>query len=168
MPPPREVARGAPPLAVSSGTGVFTGYASLFDVADAAGDVVQPGAFAASLQRSGPDGVRMLFQHDPAEVVGAWIEMFENGKGLFVRGRLNPKVQRGRELMALLEQRAIDGLSIGFRTVFANKDKRSGLRRLHRIDLWEVSLVTFPMLQGARVSQLKARAEALFQPKECE
>ena len=150
------------PLAVAAGTGVFTGYASLFNVADAQGDIVLPGAFAQSLRERGPEGVRMLFQHDPAEPVGAWIEMFENARGLYVRGRLNAKVQRGAELLALLQQRAIDGLSIGFRTVFANRPGAGALRRLHRIDLWEVSLVTFPMLKDARVDRLKARAEALF------
>jgi uncharacterized protein len=150
------------PLAVAPGTGVFMGYASLFNVADAQGDIVLPGAFAASLKQRGAEGVRMLFQHDPAEPVGAWIEMFENEKGLYVRGRLNGRVQRGRELLALLEQRAIDGLSIGFRTVFASRAGPSGVRRLHRIDLWEVSLVTFPMLKGARVERLKAQADAVF------
>ena len=156
------IQKGTAPLAVAPGTGVFTGYASLFDVADAAGDVVLPGAFAASLRERGPEGVRMLFQHDPAEVVGTWIELSETPRGLLVRGRLNGRVQRGRELAALIEARALDGLSIGFRTVFARRDRATGLRRLHRIDLWEVSLVTFPMLKGARISALKARAEAFF------
>jgi hypothetical protein len=113
-------------------------------------------------------GIRMLFQHDPAEPVGAWIDIAENERGLVVRGRLNRDVQRGRELAALLDQRALDGLSIGFRTVSASRDRLTGLRRLHRVDLWEISLVTFPMLAGARVTGIRQKAlaelAALFKP----
>ena len=158
----RAFHEGTRPLAVAPGTGVFEGYGSLFNRVDSAGDMVLPGAFAASLKAKGAGGIRMLFQHDPKEVIGYWVELREDEKGLFVRGRINPQVQRGRELIALIESRAIDGLSIGFRTVFASRDRATGARRLHRIDLWEVSLVTFPMLEGARLSGIKARAHALF------
>ena len=158
----RAFHEGTRPIAVAPGTGVFEGHASLFNVRDGAGDIVMPGAFAQSLKAKGAGGIRMLFQHDPKEVIGAWIGIEEDARGLFVRGRINRDVQRGRELVALLDQRAIDGLSIGYRTLFANRDKATGARRLYRIDLWEVSLVAFPMLEGARVSRVKARAEALF------
>jgi hypothetical protein len=161
--------KGTRPRAVVQDTGVFVGYASLFNRADASGDVVMPGAFTASLKQRGASGIRMLFQHDPSEPVGAWIDIVENERGLLVRGRLNMDVQRGRELSALLDQRGLDGLSIGFRTVSASRDRVTGLRRLHRLDLWEISLVTFPMLAGARVSAARRRAEAeladLFKPQ---
>jgi uncharacterized protein len=164
----REKSPLARPLSACSGTGVFVGYASLFGVRDAAGDMVMPGAFAASLKRRAPENIRMLFQHDPAEPVGAWLEMIENERGLYVRGRLDQNVQRGRELLSLLECRGLDGLSIGFKTVTASRDKLSHTRKLLRIDLWEVSLVTFPMLEGARASALKFQAlmaaNAIFQP----
>ncbi len=88
---------------VLPGTGVFEGYASLFGKRDQQGDVVQAGAFAQSLRIKGPDNIRMLFQHNPAEPVGTWIDLQERQRGLWVRGRLNLKVQRGRELLALLE-----------------------------------------------------------------
>jgi HK97 family phage prohead protease len=152
------------PVPVASGTGVFTGYASLFNVADQSGDVILPGAFHASLMRRPAEDIRMLFQHDPAEPIGTWLEVRETPKGLAVRGRLNQSVQRGRELLALLESGGIDGLSIGFKTVSSRKDKATGHRLISRIDLWEISLVTFPMLESARVSKLKARAEAVFTP----
>jgi HK97 family phage prohead protease len=159
----------ARPLAVCAGRGVFSGYASLFGQRDGAGDLVVPGAFALALKRKGPDGIRMLFQHDPAEPVGSWIELREDERGLFVTGRLDCNVQRGRELLSLLDSRGLDGLSIGFRTEFASRDKATGTRRLHRIELWEISLVTFPMQDGARVSVVKRRAladaELLFKPK---
>jgi uncharacterized protein len=148
------------------GSGVFEGYASLFNRRDGAGDSVMPGAFATVLKKRGPEGIRMLFNHNASEPIGTWVEMKETTRGLFVRGRLNMKVQRGRELFALLESGGLDGMSIGFKTVSARRDKLSQTRRLIEIDLWEISLVTFPMLDGARVSTVKARAlaraEAIF------
>jgi HK97 family phage prohead protease len=106
----------------------------------------------------------MLFQHDAGEPVGSWLDMRETDKGLHVTGRLERKVQRGRELFSLLESRGLDGLSIGFRTVRARRDRALAARLITEIDLWEISLVTFPMLEGARVSHVRAAAEKLFQP----
>jgi HK97 family phage prohead protease len=123
-------------------------------VADLAGDAVQPGAFAASLQAKGPGGVRMLWQHDPAEPVGRWLSLVEDARGLRVRGRLNSGVARAREAMALLRDGGLDGLSIGYRVERARNERATGLRRLDRVDLWEISLVTFPMQPGARVAGL--------------
>ena len=156
----RELSPMGQPLCACSGSGVFSGYASLFGARDQSGDVVMPGAFAASLRKRGPAEVRMLFQHDAAEPVGTWLEMHENEKGLHVMGRLDGNVQRGRELFSLLESKGLDGLSIGFRTVRARRDKATGSRVLTEIDLWEISLVTFPMLEEARVFQVKTKARA--------
>jgi len=138
--------------------GVFSGYASLFGVEDMGRDVVLPGAFAASLKRRGPRGVRMLLQHDPAQPIGVWEDLREDARGLFVRGRLTLEVARAREAHALMRAGALEGLSIGYRTIRARTD-RSGARHLLEVDLWEVSVVTFPMLAGARVSQVKGRAD---------
>lgn len=131
--------------------GEFEGYASLFGQPDLGRDMVMPGAFAASLARRGARGVRMLWQHDPAEPIGAWLDLAEDARGLKVRGRLNLGVRRARDVHALMREGALDGLSIGFRVERAAPDRVSGLRRLERLDLWEVSLVTFPMLPGARI-----------------
>ena len=149
-----------PPAAVAE-DGVFEGYASLFGIADLGKDVISPGAFADSLARRGAGGVRMLWQHDPAEPIGRWLSIAEDARGLRVRGRLNLAVERARELRALMTDGAVDGLSIGFRVERARADKRAGLRRLERVDLWEISLVTFPMLPGARVSGVKRAAPTL-------
>jgi uncharacterized protein len=149
------------PLQVTSGTGVFVGYASLFGKRDGSGDMVMPGAFSASLQKRGAHNIRMLFQHDPAEPVGRWLELRETARGLHVRGRLDLNVQRGREIFSLLESGGLDGLSIGFKTVTARHDRGLGARCLLAVDLWEISLVTFPMLDGARVETVKSRARAL-------
>jgi uncharacterized protein len=164
----REKSRLGRPLAAVSGQAVFVGYASLFGKRDGSGDVVMPGAFAQSLAARGASGIRMLFQHDPAEPVGTWLDMRETAKGLYVEGRLDINVQRGRELLSLLETGGLDGLSIGFKTVSASRDRLSGSRQLHRVDLWEISLVTFPMLAGARVSAVSPAyraAEQLFAAK---
>lgn len=138
-------------LAVSEGS-VIEGYASLFGAEDRGGDVVEHGAYAVSLKALETAGrrVRMLWQHDPAEPIGVWDEVREDGKGLHVKGRLLPDVARAREAAALLEAGAIEGLSIGYRTKRSRKDEK-GRRRLLELELWEVSLVTFPMLPDARV-----------------
>lgn len=140
--------------------GLIEGYASLFGVADLGRDVVEPGAFRDSLARRGAAGVRMLWQHDPAEPVGTWLSVREDGRGLFVRGRLNLAVRRARDIAALIGEGALDGLSIGFRVVEAAKGA-GGIRRLLRLDLWEVSIVTFPMQPGAKLAAVKARAVPL-------
>lgn len=137
--------------------GSFSGYASLFGKVDLAKDVVERGAFAGSLKRRGAGGIRMLFQHDPGEPIGTWTDIREDGRGLFVRGRLAKDVSRAREVLSLMRGKALDGLSIGFRTVRARADSAKGVRRILEADLWEISVVTFPMLPEARVAQVKGR-----------
>jgi HK97 family phage prohead protease len=124
------------------------GYASLWGVADLNGDVVERGAFAASLARTGASGVRMLHQHESRAAVGIWERMLEDEHGLFVEGRIMDWSADGRFAQALSRAGALDGLSIGFRSRRARREGR--LRVLVEVELWEVSLVTFPMLPGAR------------------
>lgn len=156
----RTVARGGMTadlridVARSAGGFRIGGHASLFGVVDLGRDAVEPGAFAAALARRGAAGIRMLFQHDPAEPVGRWTEIREDATGLWVEGRLTAGVQKADELAALISSGALDGLSIGFRTVRAANDRRNGVRRIVEADLWEVSIVTFPMLPGARLKVL--------------
>jgi uncharacterized protein len=139
-------------LQVQDGS-VVTGYASIFGERDQGGDIVMPGAYAASLRRLAEAGgrVRMLWQHDAAQPIGVWDEVCEDARGLRVKGRLLAEVARGREAAALMEAGAVDGLSIGYRTVRAEKLPGGG-RKLLELELWEVSLVTFPMLPVARVA----------------
>lgn len=129
------------------------GYASLFGETDQGGDVVAKGAYAASLSRLIEQGrkVKMLWQHDPAQPIGVWDEVREDARGLWVKGRLLDSTQTGREAAALIGAGAIDGLSIGYRTRQAQKNDQ-GHRVLTELELWEVSLVTFPMLPSARVA----------------
>ncbi|MPZ55030.1 MAG: HK97 family phage prohead protease [Rhizobiales bacterium] len=145
----------APPRAAIHPDGTVEGYASLFGAIDQANDMVMPGAFAQTLRARDIRRIPMLFQHDPAEPIGIWLELTEDWLGLRVRGRLIPEVVRARELLALLRSGTADGLSIGFRTVRGRIDPKTRVRRLHQVDLWEISLVTFPLLVGARVRAVK-------------
>lgn len=142
--------------------GRFEGYASVFGVRDLAGDIVMPGAFRASLATRGAAGIKMLYQHHAAKPIGVWSRLEETPRGLYAVGRILPEIARGRELLALMRAGALDGLSIGFHTLKARREERSGVRRLYEIDLWEISIVTFPMQPAARISAfgpLEARAE---------
>ena len=155
---PRLARQNAPALIEALGAGEFEGYASLFSVADGAGDVVAPGAFARSLKHRAPDRVRMLYQHHADEPLGVWETIVEDQRGLYVRGRLNLDVERARDVGSLIAQGALNGLSIGFRAIRARRDKASGRRLLNEIDLWEISVVTFPLLPGSEVTAIGRKA----------
>ncbi len=152
----RKFCRLGEEITVKDGA-LIEGYASLFGKCDQGGDVVETGAYGKSLQalEAGGRRVKMLWQHDPAQPIGVWDEVREDARGLYVKGRILTDVEKGREAVALIEAGAIDGLSIGYRTVRAQKDGK-GQRLLSELELWEVSLVTFPMLPDARVG---AKAE---------
>jgi HK97 family phage prohead protease len=102
----------------------------------------------------------MLFQHDPNQPIGVWLDVREDAHGLYVKGRLTLDVARAREVLALMRAGALDGLSIGYRTVRGRTDAGTGVRRLMEVDLWEISVVTFPMLPDARVSAVKTAPTA--------
>lgn len=127
------------------------GYASIFNVPDLNGDVVKPGAFANAIRRKGAGSVRMLYQHAAETPIGRWTHFEEDSRGLYAAGELVLSSAAARETYALLRGRAIDGLSIGFQTVRAAKHDRGAQRFILEADLWEVSVVTFPMAPGARV-----------------
>ena len=162
---------GGPPVLTEgeAGAQAIEGYASLFGMPDQGGDIVAPGAYASSLKRLADKGdkVRMLWQHDPGQPIGIWDEVREDAKGLWVKGRLLPDVAKAREAAALIAAGAIDGLSIGYRTIRAERDGQNR-RVLTEVELWEVSLVTFPMLREAKVGRKsdaldEDEAEALAQ-----
>lgn len=133
--------------------GVFEGYASVFGVVDQGMDVVERGAFRKSL---GSRKVKMLWQHDMSQPIGVWDDIYEDERGLFVRGRLLKEVEKGREAMALLRAGAIDSMSIGYRTMEAIPEGDGRVRKLMEVDLFEISLVTFPMLPDAKVTNVKS------------
>lgn len=147
-----KFARFGDTLAVADGH-IIEGYASLFDEVDQGGDTVARGAYQASLAALQAKGcrVKMLWQHDPAQPIGVWEEVREDRRGLWVKGRLITETARGAEASALIAAGAIEGLSIGYRTKRARSAQHGG-RILSEVELWEVSLVTFPMLAAARLT----------------
>ena len=160
--PAREIKRAPLALQRIDAEGMFEGYASLFGVADLGRDIVLPGAFRKTLARRDARHIKMLWQHKASEPIGTWLNVKEDSRGLHVIGRLNLDVSRAREVHSLMKEGAVDGLSIGFRAARALRDKSSGLRRLAEIDLWEISLVTFPMLPQARVNAVKAHGGGAY------
>ena len=136
--------------------GDFEGYASLFNREDLGRDIILPGAFRSSLKKRDASQVKMLFQHDPAQPIGIWKTIHEDARGLFAKGRIMTELAKGREVLTMMRTGAIDGLSIGFRVIEGMRDRRSKVRRIKTVDLWEISIVTFPMLPDARVSSVKA------------
>ena len=133
--------------------GNFEGYASVFGVVDQGMDVVERGAFMKTLGRR---KVKMLWQHETDSPIGVWDDIHEDERGLFVKGRLLKEVDKGREAMALLRAGAIDSMSIGYRTIEAIAEGDGRVRKLTEIDLFEISLVTFPMLPDAKVTAVKS------------
>lgn len=130
------------------------GYASRFDEADLSGDIVRRGAFAASLlARSDP--FPMLFGHKTDAPIGVWDRVVEDEIGLFVAGRI---LDAGGPALRLVETRAVSGLSIGYRTK-RSLARPSGGRILTELDLWEVSVVAFPMLRSARITYIGDTSE---------
>src|SRR4051795_401908 len=162
--PPENPAHLFRPRTTIEPDGTVEGYASLFGEIDAARDMVMPGAFSRTLKSRGVRRVPMLFQHDPAEPVGVWLELAEDFRGLRARGKLIPEVARARELFALVKSGAVDGLSIGFRTVKGRVDPATRVRRIIDLDLWEISIVTFPLLAGTRVRAVEGSVSSPPKP----
>jgi HK97 family phage prohead protease len=148
--------------------GVFQGLASTFGNRDMVGDLVEPGAFAGTIAR--PERIKMLWQHDARAPIGVWEEIRETAAGLEVKGRLVLDVQQARETLALLKAGAVDALSIGFSVAGGGAafDRERGVRRIKAVELWEISVVTFPANPKARVDRIKAQAQAGRLPTERE
>jgi HK97 family phage prohead protease len=138
-------------------TGTISGYAAVWGKRDLYGDVVQRGAFAKSLAAHQNAATRplMLWAHDPARPVGVWSEIREDATGLHVTGMLVMDSTAGRDAHAMLKAQALDGLSIGFRTVRAAPATTGG-RIVHEMELIEISLVSRPAQAAARVASVRS------------
>jgi HK97 family phage major capsid protein/HK97 family phage prohead protease len=146
--------------------GVFEGLASMFGELDMVGDTIAPGAFKKSLaahKRAGRMPL-LLWMHDLTAPIGRWTSIQETATGLAVRGKLTLATAKGREAYELLKEKALDGLSIGFRTVKASRIKTG--RLLEELDLAEISLCTMPALASARVHSVKSRRPAALPLKD--
>lgn len=150
--------------------GSVEGYGSVFGVRDNYDDVIAKGAFLASLKEHKAAGTMpaMLWQHDSSEPIGIWTDMVEDAKGLKITGKLALETTRGKEAHALLKMGALNGLSIGFMSKQWTYDRDTEVRTLTEIDLWEVSLVTFPANEKARVTNVKASPDEVNTPKDAE
>jgi len=135
--------------------GTFEGYGSIFGNVDSYGDKVMPGAFVESLARHRREGssVLMLWQHNPDEPIGVWEDLAEDSKGLWGKGRLITEVQKGREAYALLKNDALRGLSIGYSELESEPD--GNILLLKKLELYEISLVSFPANRRANVTDVK-------------
>jgi len=131
-----------------------SGYGSIFGNKDNGGDIVMPGAFKECIASGRKP--KMLWQHDPSQPIGAWDEVREDENGLFMRGRISKKAAKGAEIAALVKMGAIEGLSIGYRTQEYEMDEGNGTRKLVKLDLWETSVVTFPMNELANIYAMKS------------
>jgi len=145
------------------------GYGSVFGVRDNYDDVIAKGAFIQSLKDHKAAGTMpaMLWQHDADKPIGVWTEMVEDEKGLRIKGQLAMETVKGKEAHALLKMGALNGLSIGFMSKEWSYDRETEVRTLTAIDLWEVSLVTFPANEKARVTNVKS-ADEMATPKDAE
>jgi HK97 family phage prohead protease len=145
--------------------GEFVGYGAVFNNEDLGRDIVVPGAFAKSIASRPANKVKMLRGHDTSEPIGIWLDLAEDAKGLRAKGKLILQTTLGRETHALMRAGALDGLSIGFRTVKDRYDRAKGVRYLEELDVPEISVVTFPMNPRATISTVKSeeaeRARAL-------
>lgn len=131
----------------------ISGYGSVFNNVDGGGDVVMPGAFKECIGMGRKP--KMLWQHDASQPIGTWDSMREDASGLYVKGRISKRASKAAEVAALVKMGAVDGLSIGYRTQEYEMDMEAGTRKLTKLDLWEISVVTFPMNDLAGIYAMK-------------
>lgn len=165
----REVRSFALQIKAAGDDGTIEGYGSVFGVRDNYDDVIAKGAFVQSLKDHKAAGTMpaMLWQHDADKPIGVWTEMVEDEKGLRIKGQLAMETVKGKEAHALLKMGALNGLSIGFMSKEWAYDRDTEVRTLTALDLWEVSLVTFPANEKARVTNVKS-ADEMATPKDAE
>lgn len=147
--------------------GTFAGYASVFGVVDEGDDVVLKGAFSATLAKKATEGrkVPILWSHDSRSPLGVYTALKEDDHGLWVEGKFTKGVAKAEEVRLLMKDEAVDGMSIGFRTKTYERDNDTGVRKLKEVDLFEISLCTFPMNVHSRVVSVKSEN---FNPRELE
>lgn len=143
--------------------GTFSGYASVFGEVDQGRDMVMPGAFAKTISDIAKSGrpLPILWQHDTYNPIGVITLMKEDERGLYIEGKLATEsgVTQADAAHALLQMKAITGMSIGYTTVKYSVDEATGVRSLIELELWEISLVTFPMNTSARIDAVKGALE---------
>ena len=142
---------------------LIEGWASIYNTPDLNGDVIAPGAFAASLKSSGHASVKLLYQHTVENPIGRWRRFEEREAGLYAYGEIVLATQAAQEAYELVRAQILDGLSIGYRT--QKSAKRPGGRLITAASLWEVSLVTFPMAPRARLMRFQPPIDEADHPE---
>lgn len=140
--------------------GFFSGYGSVFGVTDSYNEVVAPGAFVDSLadRKARNRPIPVLWQHQSSQPLGVYSKVQEDGTGLYVEGKLlTGEVAQAREAHALMKAGAVTGLSIGYWPRESSFDEKTGIRTLNRVDLEEVSIVTMPANDDARIDAIKMK-----------
>lgn len=138
----------------------FAGYASIFNLADRGRDVVRAGAFRTALSSDQP--IPVLWQHEVHQPIGRVEHVSEDSRGLRVIGHLTLATRRGAEAHALLRSGVVTGLSFGYRIRGSKLNSLKKLRELTDLELLEVSLVTFPMQELARVHAVSSPETVKF------
>lgn len=142
-----------------SDDGTFDGYGSVFGNVDSYGEIVAPGAFADSLKliKASGDPLPALWQHNSAQPIGGYDVLEEDDHGLKVAGWLLTKeIPLAAQAHALMKRRVVKGLSIGYYVDQSSLDEKTGIRTLSKLDLREISIVTFPANDLAQVDAVKA------------
>ena len=138
-------------------TGKFSGYASIFNIKDSCNDVVLPNAFKKSLAlKTKPQNIKLLWQHSQTQPIGVINKIKEDNIGLYVEGKILMDVKKGKEAYSLMKSGAVSGLSIGYNVKKSFYNKKNQVRTISEVDLWEVSLVTFPANKHAGITFVKS------------
>lgn len=147
--------------------GSFTGYGSVFGVEDSYGEIVEKGAFEASLKSLAAKDRRVpiLWQHSWDKPIGVYDAIEEDATGLKVSGTLlTEQVRQASEAHALMKAGAVTGLSIGYYVIDSEKDSKRGVTLLTKLELVEISLVTFPANDDARIDAVKMKLARGMRP----
>ncbi|QXK92319.1 HK97 family phage prohead protease [Neoehrlichia mikurensis] len=137
--------------------GIFSGYASVFNVIDRQNDIIKPGAFSDTIKTC--KKVMFLWQHNKNKPIGKIINMIEDNFGLYITVKLILEIKKAEEVYLMIKKGVINSLSIGYQIIDYYIDKNSGARVIEKLDLWEVSLVTFPSNTQAQITNIKNTSE---------
>jgi hypothetical protein len=164
--------------------GIFKGYASVFGgKPDSYGDIIKFGAFTDTIVKGGKfrSSIKMLFNHNKDIMIGKYTQLEENSKGLSVIGQLALETNAGHDAHVLMKMGAIDAMSIGWEplredatgkavamTDAVEFDEKKNIRLLKKIDLWEISPVTFPAQPRASITDVKSAIESAKNERELE
>lgn len=148
-------------ISIESGSnkGDISGYASVFSYVDSHGDTIQKGAFQESIQRHRcGESIKLLWQHDQSQPIGYITDIYEDEYGLFINAKLLlDEINKAKEVYALIKTNSVNSLSIGFKVLNSFLDHQKSCRVITDLNLWEVSLVTFPANNKAKITHIKSQ-----------